>query len=134
MAQEPNYLHRLTTLYSVSVSDELGLNQVALSGCIVEVCDLRVLFLWQGILELFRLRHERPLLHRNCALKCVILPCLTCRSSLLILQVLADVIGSESVMELILPVVIRLATDGVANVRFNVAKTLQKVAPLLDAQ
>lgn len=49
-------------------------------------------------------------------------------------QVLADVIGEENVLELILPVVISLATDGVANVRFNVAKTLQKVAPLVDAQ
>lgn len=34
--------------------------------------------------------------------------------------------------KLMLPVVIGLADDSVANVRFNVAKTLQKIAPALD--
>lgn len=32
-----------------------------------------------------------------------------------------------------LPTVINLATDGVPNVRFNVAKSLQKVGPVLDS-
>jgi len=32
-----------------------------------------------------------------------------------------------------LPVVIGLSKDTVANVRFNVAKTLQKIGPLMDA-
>ena len=40
--------------------------------------------------------------------------------------------GSDSVTKLMLPVVIGLAEDSVANVRFNVAKTLQKIAPVLD--
>lgn len=40
--------------------------------------------------------------------------------------------GPESVVKLMLPVVIGLADDSVANVRFNVAKTLQKIAPALD--
>jgi serine/threonine-protein phosphatase 2A regulatory subunit A len=31
-----------------------------------------------------------------------------------------------------LPTVLGMANDGVANVRFNVAKTLQKLGPLLD--
>ena len=31
-----------------------------------------------------------------------------------------------------LPTVLALAQDGVANVRFNVAKSLQKVGPVLD--
>lgn len=31
-----------------------------------------------------------------------------------------------------LPTVLNLGTDNVANVRFNVAKTLQKVGPILD--
>ena len=31
-----------------------------------------------------------------------------------------------------LPTVISLGTDSVANVRFNVAKTLQKIGPILD--
>jgi len=51
-----------------------------------------------------------------------------------VLQVLAEVMGPESVVKLMLPVVIGLAADSVANVRFNVAKTLQKIAPVLDAK
>ena len=51
---------------------------------------------------------------------------------LFLLQVLAEVMGPESVVKLMLPVVIGLADDSVANVRFNVAKTLQKIAPVLD--
>jgi len=38
----------------------------------------------------------------------------------------------KSVVDVMLPVVISLAGDSVANVRFNVAKTLQKIAPVLD--
>jgi len=38
----------------------------------------------------------------------------------------------SSVVDVMLPVVISLAGDSVANVRFNVAKTLQKIAPVLD--
>ena len=40
--------------------------------------------------------------------------------------------GPESVVKLMLPVVIGLADDSVPNVCFNVAKTLQKIAPVLD--
>ncbi|XP_031562500.1 serine/threonine-protein phosphatase 2A 65 kDa regulatory subunit A alpha isoform-like [Actinia tenebrosa] len=65
MAREPNYLHRLTTLHSVSV--------------------------------------------------------------------LAEVCGPENAVNLMLPVVLNLSKDTVANVRFNVAKTLQKIGPLMDA-
>lgn len=54
--------------------------------------------------------------------------------TLVVLQVLAEVMGPESVVKLMLPVVIGLAADSVANVRFNVAKTLQKIAPVLDAK
>lgn len=32
-----------------------------------------------------------------------------------------------------LPTVLNLATDGVPNVRFNVAKSLQRVGPVLDS-
>lgn len=49
-----------------------------------------------------------------------------------ILQVLAEVMDPKSVVDVMLPVVISLAGDSVANVRFNVAKTLQKIAPVLD--
>ncbi|XP_077985024.1 serine/threonine-protein phosphatase 2A 65 kDa regulatory subunit A beta isoform-like isoform X1 [Glandiceps talaboti] len=48
-------------------------------------------------------------------------------------NVLANAVGPEVTVKLMLPVVLSLATDGVANVRFNVAKTLQKVGPILDA-
>ena len=49
-----------------------------------------------------------------------------------ILQVLAEVMDPKSVVDVMLPVVISLAGDSVANVRFNVAKTLQNMAPILD--
>ncbi len=42
--------------------------------------------------------------------------------------------GAEITVKLILPVVVSLASDQVANVRFNVARTLHKIAPLVDAQ
>jgi len=47
--------------------------------------------------------------------------------------VLAEVCGPQSAANLMLPVVLNLAKDTVANVRFNVAKTLQKIGPLMDA-
>lgn len=33
-----------------------------------------------------------------------------------------------------LPVALKMANDQVANVRFNVAKTLQKIGPVLDSK
>lgn len=51
---------------------------------------------------------------------------------LFFLKVLAEVIVAENVSKLMLPTVISLAQDTVANVRFNVAKTLQKLGPKLD--
>ena len=39
----------------------------------------------------------------------------------------------ESLTNTMLPVVVRMAADPVPNVRFNVAKILQQLAPLLDA-
>ena len=47
-------------------------------------------------------------------------------------QLLAETLGSELTTKLLLPTVTGMAQDPVANVRFNVAKTLQKLAPLLD--
>ena len=51
---------------------------------------------------------------------------------ILSLQVLADVCGAEITTRLLLPIVVSMSTDTVPNVRFNVAKTLQKISPLLD--
>lgn len=49
------------------------------------------------------------------------------------LNVLAEVCGTEITTKLLLPTVLLLAADPVANVRFNVAKTLQKISPFLEA-
>lgn len=49
------------------------------------------------------------------------------------INVLAEVCGPEISTKMLLPTVLLLANDGVANVRFNVAKTLQKISPYLEA-
>lgn len=55
-------------------------------------------------------------------------------TTLFTINTLIDVCGTDVTSKLILPTVVSLSNDNVANVRFNVAKTLQKIAPLLDAQ
>lgn len=50
----------------------------------------------------------------------------------LVFQLLAPVCGPDITVRLMLPTVIAMANDSVANVRFNVAKTLQKIGPVLD--
>jgi serine/threonine-protein phosphatase 2A regulatory subunit A len=45
---------------------------------------------------------------------------------------LADVVGPDSLKGTMLPMVLRLAADPVPNVRFNAAKTLRNIVPLLD--
>lgn len=47
-------------------------------------------------------------------------------------QVLAEVCGPEITTKVMLPTVIAMAADNVANVRFNVAKTLQRIGPFLE--
>jgi len=47
-------------------------------------------------------------------------------------NVLAEVCGAEITAKHMLPTVLAMAGDGVANVRFNVAKTLQRVGPVLE--
>jgi len=54
---------------------------------------------------------------------------MTCLFSI---NVLANACGPEITTKLMLPTVISLGADSVANVRFNVAKTLQKIGPILD--
>ncbi|MBN3286731.1 2AAA phosphatase, partial [Polyodon spathula] len=53
-------------------------------------------------------------------------------TTLFCINVLSDVCGQEITTKHMLPTVIRMAGDAVANVRFNVAKSLQKVGPILD--
>ena len=55
-------------------------------------------------------------------------------TTLFAINTMIDVCGTEVTTKLILPTVISLAKDNVANVRFNVAKTLQKIAPHIDSQ
>ena len=49
-------------------------------------------------------------------------------------QVIAEAMDAETVGKSILPAVITMASDKVANVRFNVAKTLQVLNDKLDAE
>lgn len=49
------------------------------------------------------------------------------------INVLAEVCGPEITTKMLLPTVMLLSTDLVANVRFNVAKTMQKITPFLEA-
>ena len=43
-----------------------------------------------------------------------------------------EAVGSDTATRLMLPTVRTMASDSVANVRFNVAKTLMKMGPILD--
>jgi len=45
---------------------------------------------------------------------------------------LASVVGRDVIETTMLPLVLRMAQDPVPNIRFNVAKTLQTLIPLLD--
>ncbi|XP_078593601.1 serine/threonine-protein phosphatase 2A 65 kDa regulatory subunit A beta isoform-like isoform X2 [Branchiostoma floridae x Branchiostoma japonicum] len=54
-------------------------------------------------------------------------------TTLFCINVLADVCGNETTMKVLLPVVVKLAADAVPNVRFNVAKTIQKIGSQFDA-
>jgi len=55
-------------------------------------------------------------------------------TTLFAISVLASVVGQDVICDSMLPLVIRMATDVVPNIRFNVAKTLRILIPLLDAQ
>lgn len=48
-------------------------------------------------------------------------------------QVMAETVSHELLPSMLLPLVLRMVDDPVPNVRFNVAKTLQALAPKLDA-
>ena len=48
------------------------------------------------------------------------------------LQVLSEVCGQDITTKHMLPTVLCMAGDPVANVRFNVAKSLQKIGSILD--
>lgn len=50
------------------------------------------------------------------------------------LKVLSEACGQDVTGKVLLPTVISMANDNVANVRFNVAKSLQKLTPRMEAQ
>ena len=47
-------------------------------------------------------------------------------------QVLAEACGPDMTLTLMLPTVLGMANDNVANVRFNVAKTLQRMCAVVE--
>lgn len=49
-------------------------------------------------------------------------------------QALSEVCGRDITTKHMLPVVLKMSNDQVANVRFNVAKSLQKIGPFLDGK
>ena len=49
-----------------------------------------------------------------------------------VMQLLAKPCGSEMSTKLMLPTVLGMAADGVPNVRFNVARTLTVMIPVID--
>ena len=53
-------------------------------------------------------------------------------TTLFAINTMIEVCEPDVTCKLILPTVLSLAKDSVANVRFNVAKTLQKIAPTTD--
>ncbi|XP_050166967.1 serine/threonine-protein phosphatase 2A 65 kDa regulatory subunit A alpha isoform [Myiozetetes cayanensis] len=54
-------------------------------------------------------------------------------TTLFCINVLSEVCGQEVTTQQMLPTVLRMAADAVANVRFNVAKSLQRIGPILDS-
>ncbi|XP_067009843.1 serine/threonine-protein phosphatase 2A 65 kDa regulatory subunit A alpha isoform isoform X3 [Anabrus simplex] len=69
--------------------------------------------------KVLAMSRDQNYLHRMTCLFCI--------------NVLAEACGPEITAKLMLPTVLNMANDNVANVRFNVAKTLQKIGPILDA-
>lgn len=51
-----------------------------------------------------------------------------------LIQALSEACGQEITTKHMLPVVLKMSNDQVANVRFNVAKSLQKIGPVLDSK
>mmetsp|Transcript_15064 Transcript_15064/g.35892 ORF Transcript_15064/g.35892 Transcript_15064/m.35892 type:complete len:105 (-) Transcript_15064:1139-1453(-) len=51
---------------------------------------------------------------------------------LIAVGLLAPVVGSDTVCNTMLPAVVGCSKDRVPNIRFNVAKLMEKVAPIVD--
>uniref|UniRef100_A0A6M2DN45 Protein phosphatase PP2A regulatory subunit A n=1 Tax=Xenopsylla cheopis TaxID=163159 RepID=A0A6M2DN45_XENCH len=68
--------------------------------------------------KVLAMSRDQNYLHRMTCLFCI--------------NVLAEACGNDITTRLLLPTVLSMATDNVANVRFNVAKTLQRIGPWLE--
>ncbi|XP_046554169.1 serine/threonine-protein phosphatase 2A 65 kDa regulatory subunit A alpha isoform-like isoform X1 [Haliotis rubra] len=68
--------------------------------------------------KVLQMARDQNYLHRMTCLFCI--------------NLLSEACGSDLTLKLMLPTVTGMAGDAVANVRFNVAKTLQKLGPLFD--
>lgn len=55
-------------------------------------------------------------------------------TAVIVSQALSEACGQEITTKQMLPVVLKMSNDQVANVRFNVAKSLQKIGPVLDSK
>jgi len=55
-------------------------------------------------------------------------------TTLFCINALSEACGQEITTKQMLPIVLKMAGDQVANVRFNVAKSLQKIGPILDTE
>jgi len=55
-------------------------------------------------------------------------------TTLFCIQALAEVVGAEVLSESMLPLLLRLSKDPVPNIRFNVAKVLRVVVPLIGKE
>ncbi|XP_052246488.1 serine/threonine-protein phosphatase 2A 65 kDa regulatory subunit A alpha isoform-like isoform X1 [Dreissena polymorpha] len=69
--------------------------------------------------KVLQMSRDQNYLHR--------LTCLFC------INLLSDACGPELTVKLLLPTILTMANDNVANVRFNVAKSLQKIGKKLDS-
>uniref|UniRef100_A0A8C5PE80 Protein phosphatase 2 scaffold subunit Abeta n=2 Tax=Leptobrachium leishanense TaxID=445787 RepID=A0A8C5PE80_9ANUR len=54
-------------------------------------------------------------------------------TTLFCVNALSETCGKDITTKLMLPIVLKMAADQVANVRFNVAKSLQRIGPVLDS-
>ncbi|XP_029668414.1 LOW QUALITY PROTEIN: serine/threonine-protein phosphatase 2A 65 kDa regulatory subunit A alpha isoform-like [Formica exsecta] len=68
--------------------------------------------------KVLAMSRDQNYLHRMTCLFCI--------------NVLAEVCGPEITTKVMLPTVLTMATDNVANVKFNVAKTFQRIGPFLE--
>jgi len=70
--------------------------------------------------KVLAMARDQNYLHRMTCLFCI--------------NVLSEACGQDVTGKVLLPTVISMANDNVANVRFNVAKSLQKLTPRMEAQ